>query len=220
MKTAEILRREDSILRAIQNSLSLLTTVIPTHQRHEFKTKVAYASSPITTGKRMYDIFKKHGVSSVAELNAIDPKIFHQKIMMANINNGNRFGKELRGAGIIVVIAPGAFFANGWAQEHYMSLWEQVIIRYSENILFNTGYHLSNGCVEELLIAMIHGKDLFHRKGMAPLNPFVEVRKVRQAIDTISDIGADCKKLYDLYRRITLFLESDKSEKYRKQFSI
>lgn len=205
---------EDRILAQIEANLSVFRTVIVGKARPA-GFEVVYASSQITTGERMYDCFREYGVSSVEELNAIDPNIFKKRILVPNLEAGKLFGDELRDSGHKFVITPGEFFARGWAQEHYMSFWEQVIRNYSDVVCFNEGFQYSNGMVEELLISMVAGKGLRHKAGFGPLDPAVEVTRIREAIDYIDGIGCNPKKLYDIYRKISLFLPEWKEAQRR-----
>ncbi len=130
MKQSTNIMREEAILEQIKNSLTIFETVIDKRkQRHQ----VIYASSPITGGKRLYEQFKKNGVNSLPQLNKIQPDLYKKAVFQKNIADGVLFGNELRKTNGAVIV-PGNFFAQGWTQEHYMSLWENVIIRYADSI--------------------------------------------------------------------------------------
>ncbi|MBI4016488.1 MAG: hypothetical protein HY363_02225 [Candidatus Aenigmarchaeota archaeon] len=209
-----IIVAEDRILLEIQSNLTSFASIvgwgkhrIPAH------TNVAYASSPITTGLRMYELFKARGVKSVDELNKIDPAIMRKEIMIPNIESGENFAQELRSAKqYAAVICPSTFFARGWTQEHYMSLWERVIENFATKVHFNDSWQYSNGCVEEYLIGLRTGKFLYEGTSVTPLEPKEALSKIKQALLEISEIGADIKQMYTAYRRIELFLFTRKND--------
>lgn len=195
--TSERLAQEDEILRSIRSALNAYDTISNPMQ------EVVYASSPITSGKRMYEIFRAHGASSIEDLKQIDPNLYYEQIMSANIGDGIKFGQDLVSRGFAQVIVPGKFFQEGWSQEHYMSLWEQVIDRFAEQIHFNNYWQYSNGCAQEFLFGMHHNLPLFSRDGIQ-MNPGEEAGKIRLAIDEIDKVGVNPITLYNTYRRIEL----------------
>jgi hypothetical protein len=210
MGISDLLQQEERILDNIRFSLMGLQTAIPPGGEKELSQKVVYASSPITSGARLYGLYRECGVCNMDELEGIEPGTVKNRLIKPNVDDGIRFGEEIRKYGVGQVIVPGVFFAKGWTQEHYMSLWEQVITRYSDIVCFNRDFHYSNGCVEELLIGLQHGKELRHRENFRLLDPREEVGRIHDAIEEIDGLGVDVKKLYNLYRRVTLFLEGNK----------
>lgn len=205
MSTKQLLEQEQSILREIKASLRMTGTVIDTGaRRKDPQQQIIYASSPITTGKRMYNFFRKHKVGSVAELDKIDPAVYVEKIRKPNLVDGLMFGRDLRKLGYTSVIIPGVFFAEGWTQEHYISLWEQIIIKYADAVHFNKDWQYSDGCVTEFLIALQHNKKLWEGKKM--LDPKDGLKKIKKAIEELDKKGISTKNLYISYRRIVLFL--------------
>ena len=104
----------------------------------ESNKNYTFIKGDITNSELVNYIFEKYKVKSAEELKSMDKNIFRNEIMDMNILEGVNFKKELLSENNKYVIAPGEFFAKGWAQEHYMSLWEKVIKKFSNIICFNS----------------------------------------------------------------------------------
>jgi len=193
MAVETILKQEDRILREIELVLRGYKTV-------NSQQKVVYNSHFVTAGPRLYEAFRQHGVSRKEDL---PPGVYRNDVMNPNLVEGIDFGEEIKARGHTVIV-PGDFFAKGWADKHYMSLWEQVIKKHADIVCFYDKFHCSMGCVEELLIGFESGKELRHRNNFAPLNPNDELPKIRTAIDDLDSLGVDPSRLYDSYRRLSL----------------
>lgn len=205
MSTKQRLQQELVIIKEIKASLRMTGTVIDRGiARKTPQQQIVYASSPITTGKRMYQFFLRHKVDSIEALNKIDPTLYPEKIRKVNLVDGLLFGRTLRKDGYTSVIIPGVFFAEGWTQEHYISLWEQVIIKFADAVHFNKDWQYSDGCVAEFWIALQHNKKLWEGKKM--LEPKEGLAKIQKAIEELDKKGISTKNLYNFYRRIALFL--------------
>lgn len=204
MSVSDRLAQEERILREIRLSLSALNCVTTSDPSRRV---VLYASAPVTSGERLYELMKELKLASPDDVKRLHREVFTERIMRPNISAGIQFANELRRKGFLLVIAPGAFFAKGWAQEHYMSLWRQVIERYVRTVAFAPGWQWSNGCIEELLIAIQNGRQIF--LGCEPLERVEDAADmVRIAIDEIDLWGFDPKPIYDLWRQIALTLEA------------
>jgi len=204
MSVSERLAQEDRILREIRMTLSSYRSVSPLGETR--RRGVVYASSPITSGLRLFNLMRREGVKSPDDLK--QSPLFRKEVVDANISNGEKFGNELRRNGYPLVIVPGAFFAKGWTQGHYMSLWRQVIIRFSSKIAFNENWQWSSGCVEEFLISIENDKIMLNSDTKRIETPRLASEMIRGAIDQIDDWGFDAKPLYDIWRQIELALET------------
>jgi len=169
MSVNERLLQEDHILQEIRMTLSTYRTVgIGTPRRKG----AVYASSPITSGLRCYEEMRQSGIKSYQTFREQKRRAFMERVMQPNLQVGARFGERLRRHGWPLVIVPGEFFAKNWAQEHYMSLWRQVIVRFARTVSFNIGWQWSVGCAEEFLIAVQSGKRMLD-SAARPLDPQV-----------------------------------------------
>jgi len=197
------LAQEDTILREIRSTLSTYRTMgLATPRRKG----AVYASSPITSGFRLCDVAKRLGTTP-ENFRIGYPAEFRAQVMQPNLHDGVRFGERLRRDGWPLVIVPGEFFAKGWAQDHYMSLWRQVIVRFARSVAFAAQWQWSNGCVEEFLIAVQAGKRILSANGK-PYDARQGADLIRHTVDEIDRWGFDPKPLYDLWRQIDLTLEA------------
>ena len=214
-----ILEVEERVLREIEGNLSAYASLIGWSANDQ---KVAYASSPITTGKILYDEFRRLGVTSVDELKRADSRFF-SKVFQENIAEGERFADSLRKSGrYAFVISPGTFFMKGYTQEHYMALWERVIRKFRPNVHLNVkiGWQYSNGCSEESLIRLQLGDDgLFEGLDESPMAAKIASQRVKSAVEDVASIGADVRQLYTMYRRLELLTFTDqKTDEYALMF--
>lgn len=204
MSASERLAQEDAILREIRMTLSTFRTMGIAAPRRK---GAVYASSPITSGHLLYGRMVDLGFSDAAQYRQEAPKDFQEFVFRINLRAGAHFGESLRSRGWPLVIVPGEFFAKGWAQEHYMSLWRQVIVRYARTVAFNHHWQWSTGCVEEFLIAVQSGKRLVDATGK-PCTARGGADLIRTTVDQIDKMGFDAKPQYELWRQLTLTLEA------------
>ncbi len=191
--------QEEHIIQQIRSNLSMVHAVRSNHP-------TVYASSPTSTGKRMYDYFRTYRVISVPQLIKKTNRNFYlHHVMHVNIQEGIDFGLHLQTKGVEKIIVPGIFFAEGWTQDHYISLWERVINDEVDEIIFNHNWEYSDGCVQELLIGLRAGKTLRLRSDLKKkLDLSQALKKIKRAIQYVDSIGANSKNLYNTYRRIEL----------------
>ena len=204
MGVSERLAKEDDILREIRLALNAFRSVAHGGRRRK---GAVYASQAITTGPRLYHIMRKLGFGCPHEFRQQEPEKFKKLVMQPNLEDGKRFVQYLTDKGFPLVIDPGRFFAKDWMQEHFMSLWRQVIIRYARTGAFSAGCGWSTGGAEELLVGIQYDKRLL-AADLTPLDPYKAADEVRKAIDNIDEMGFDYKPLYELWRKIELTLEA------------
>ena len=91
MSASERLAQEDAILREIRVTLSTFRTMgIATPRRKG----AVYASSPITSGFRLYNEMKRLGITSVEE--GKKAYTFQDSVMRPNLRDGVEFGFRYR----------------------------------------------------------------------------------------------------------------------------
>lgn len=120
-----------------------------------------YCSSELTTGKRFYNLLKEHNAKSSDELKMrLGADQYRKKmsaLMKENVERGNQFTENIRQRGEINLINPGPFKAKEFDQQHYLYLWEWVIIKKCYKVQFNEDWEYSNGCALEYAIASKKG---------------------------------------------------------------
>jgi hypothetical protein len=147
-----------------------------------------YCSSELTTGKRFYKLLKEHGARSGDELKMrLGADQYKQKIgvlMKENVERGTHFTENIRQRGEINLINPGPFKAQDFDQQHYLYLWELVIIKKCYQAQFNEDWEYSNGCALEYAIAARKGiPRLDHLDN--PLDLRTATAKLEHAIATL-----------------------------------
>lgn len=148
-----------------------------------------YCSSDVTTGKQLYNIFRKYDVCSDKDLREKLGESRYEEIrsdlIQRNIKRGNEFTENIRQRGGVNLINPGPFMGSNFEQEHYYYLWEWVIIRKVYEAQFNKGWEYSTGCTLEYAIAT--------KKGIPRLDHLGNILDLQQAIDKVEKAVADLR---------------------------
>jgi len=193
---------EQRILDQIDIAISSLGAALHTPQ------KVAYVSHFVTSGTRFLEQCEKYGVSTKEELKEIDPSIYKEKIMKPNLDEGMDFGKDIESRGLIAIV-PGAFFAKGWVDKHYMTFWEAVIEKYAQSVFFLENFHTSPGGIEELVIAKKLDRDLYVNRALSSVNtldPLIidnELPKIETAMKWMQNLGVDYTRTQKAYETLS-----------------
>lgn len=147
-----------------------------------------YCSSELTTGKRFYQLLKKHDAKSGEELKirlgADQYEQMKHSLMKENVERGLQFTENIRQRGEINLINPGPFKARDFDQQHYLYLWELVIIKKVYKAYFNDDWEYSNGCALEYAIAARKGIPRLDHLGNA-LELTTAISKIEHAIPTL-----------------------------------
>src|SRR5438093_12485684 len=143
-----------------------------------------YLSGEITTGKPFYDLLRHHGVRSKEELRrlaGVNYQMVWNKLKEQNLSEGLVFFNSMYSQGHRFLINPGPFFAEGWEQEHYLYLWEWIIVNKCKETRFNSGWNYSNGCTLEYAISLCKGIPRRYRDGR-PLEPSDAIQQIEYAL--------------------------------------
>lgn len=198
---SQVLNQEDRVLREIKMAISAYSSVV----RPSTGATVIYASAPITGGKRLYDALEYFHLKTAEDLRFINQ--FGSAVLAPNLAAGREHADELRKNFPGPIITPGLFFAQGWLQEHYMSMWRQVIERHVSTVAFAPDWEYSPGCAEEFSIAMHNGLG-YMIDGDRPVTRQAAIDSIRAAVDDIDQRGFDAKPLYDVWRQVVLDSEA------------
>ena len=195
----------------IQN-LDAMATIVG-YGKNRGNANIAYASSPITTGPRMYETCQRLGLAP----DKIPKEILQQEVLTPNLSEGEEFGRQLRESKRYdLVICPATFFAKGWDQHDYMTLWETVINTFATAVhLKEPGWNLSNGCTEEFVIGLRQGKKLYRGLEEQELAPKEGIRSIEKAIQELTDKGFDTSKLQPFYQQAAVLAYVQKKEGVR-----
>ncbi len=174
----------------------------------------AYLTMPVTTGKRFYDILDRYGVHTVEELEKKRPGALREEIILPNIEEGTRLGKQLQtDMGLSAIIVPGAFEARKqrWTQDEYMVLWLRVITNAVRELYLSPDWEYSNGGAVEFARAILlqfrcvdaHDSplDIYDHRG-EPVTIKVGAEKLAAAIRDLGNRGYGVTALKDELGRI------------------
>lgn len=156
-----------------------------------------YLSSEITTGKRFYDLLRRHRVRSKDELKdrlGSEFRWIWQEHTAENLAQGRAFFERMHTQGYRDLVNPGPFFAPGWEQEHYLYLWEWVIVHKCCEARFNSGWNYSNGCTLEYAISLRKSIPRLHPDGRA-LEPREAIAQIETAMADLAASGIEAPKL-------------------------
>jgi len=158
-----------------------------------------YCSSELTSGKRYcIDLLAANGVHSNEELTRQlgEEASAHAKneFMKASVARSVEFTETLRERGLVNVVNPGPFYARGFDQQHYLYLWEWVIIKKIYQIHFNEDWQYSHGCTLEYAIAARKGIPRRNHLG-APLDSAQAAAMIERGISELKTLGFSVEKL-------------------------
>lgn len=158
-----------------------------------------YCSSELTSGKRYcIDLLAANGVHSNEELiqQLGEEASAHAKneFIKASVARSMEFTETLRERGLVNVVNPGPFYARGFDQQHYLYLWEWVIIKKIYQIHFNEDWEYSNGCTLEYAIAARKGIPRLNHLG-APLDSAQAAAMIERGISELKTLGFSVERL-------------------------
>jgi hypothetical protein len=156
-----------------------------------------YLSGELTTGRRFYELLRRHGARSKQELKRRLGDAYERAwrdLMEENLAHGRTFFHKMHSDGHRNLINPGPFYARGWEQEHYLYLWEWVIVHSCREVRFNSGWNYSSGCTLEYAIGLRKGIPRLHPDG-GPLDAPEAVAEMEAALRDLDSSGIDAPDL-------------------------
>lgn len=160
--------------------------------------KGIYASSELTTGRRAYDLVRRHGARSVHHLREILGEDPHRSMILErNCEEASEFARRLRGelGGAEMVITPAPFMAPGWSQAEYLHFWETLIRTRVKAVYFNEAWQYSNGCTFEFAVACEAGVPTLDARGV-PLPLARGIGMVEEAARELEQAGLEVPRLH------------------------
>jgi hypothetical protein len=119
------------------------------------KHSATYISTPITTGELLLLWHEGNDTSlSHEELRA---KVIHRNLVTVQPLI-ERVRKTESSAAVVEPVS--MIDVPGWTQPDYRAFWCAFIERYANRVVFNEGWHLSNGCAAEFATATLAGHEL------------------------------------------------------------
>ena len=155
--------------------------------------KAAYASSELTTGRRVHSVLREIGARRSSELRRrLGDEEYQTRIWDPNVEAAMSFARRLHHTlgGNQLVVTPAPFMAPGWNQEEYLSFWEALLRSRIRAVYFNEGWEYSNGCAFEFTVAADAGLPTFDA-ACAPLPLCDAVERVGEAVAELRHDGLD-----------------------------
>lgn len=159
--------------------------------------KGVYASSELTTGRRVQSVLREIGARRSSDLRPqLGEKEYATRIWNPNVNEAMAFARGLHHSlgGNQLVITPAPFMAPGWNQPEYLAFWESLIRTRIKVAHFNEGWEYSSGCTFEYLVAQDSGVPTFDVDG-APLGIGAAIARLSAAVETLRHDGLDVDTL-------------------------
>lgn len=150
--------------------------------------EVVYVSTPITSGELFLSRLEEQR-SSQSQISHAD---LREQVIQENLASVRPFTKAVRDA-----VAPRSVVepvslsdVPEWEQFDYHAFWCAFIERYAHTVVFNDGWHFSNGCAAEFAAAVIKGCQVLDRE-FRPIPPGVGAEMLDQAADRVRTLGLD-----------------------------
>lgn len=175
-----------------------------------------YCSSELTSGKRLYDELRKHGLKGSSELKKkFGEAWFEKNIFDVNTRFANEFAASVRAKQTdgTPVITPAPFSVKDWGQPEYLAFWEELIHTRIKAVCFNKKWEFSNGCTFEFAVAQQACIPTFDYAGN-PLGLEIAIASVGEAIEQLEKDGFDIAKLQENFQ---LLQSLDRSQEVIRQ---
>lgn len=153
--------------------------------------RFTYFSGPITGSKALYGAMKEHGVRRKEDL----PKEVYDPIRQENVNRSKELEERIRKQEESPSLLPGKLgSADIWSQRDYVDLSKETIRLKATELVFEEGWQYSNGCVEELLLALQLKKPIYDQQENL-LGKEKAEGLLATAVEEIHQLPAECPKL-------------------------
>ena len=155
-----------------------------------------YASTPISTGKKLIEGLLRHSYPSKEEFRKQDDEAYRTEVLIPNIEDGNEFSLDCEKK-FDKVFAPSRF-AGGmrWKDAQYMVFYRPVVERGCWGMAFNAraGFTWSTGCIEELGMGLEHEKKLYVWNGpdqFSPLDGQAVIEEIYHNMEIIREVTGE-----------------------------
>jgi hypothetical protein len=165
-----------------------------------------YASSELTSGRRVQALLRELGLKNSRELKErLGAAQYLARVLAPNVENGMAFARRLHHSlgGNQLVVTPAPFVAPDWTQPEYLGFWETIIRTCVKALYFNDGWELSDGCTFEFLVAADAGLPAFDARG-ALLDLEGAAGRIERAIADITRDGLDAQSLTSTLERLQM----------------
>ncbi len=150
--------------------------------------RLAYVSTAITSGQRMWEAVLALDLKDADELKAKHPDVLRDDVILPNVAAGTGLARQLAAKIDHPVVAPAIFEARKqrWGQDEYMALWLKMIEENVGRIYMAPGWEFSNGGAEEYLHAAQMALGFRSRHDIMPIDAQGRVIPIPTAADAIA----------------------------------
>ncbi len=173
-------------------------------------TSITYLSGPITTGKRFVELVQGGEMTPSVrhELIKENCKKLKAKALQLRIDRGH------------TVLEPASLTVRDWSQKDYLALWERLIEKHVNVVLFMPGWEYSVGCATEFVKAIsvgirtetVAGVPLTLRSGLRLMSAAVErIGNTDSKQEALADTSTGIQRNIDIGLKI---LEADSATEF------
>jgi hypothetical protein len=155
--------------------------------------QAVYASSELTSGRRLYELLRQHGVPDLPALREkLGAPEVDRLLWQPNVADAAAFARSLRErfGGRELVVTPAFFSASGWIQVEYLAFWETLIRTRFKALYFQHDWEYSNGCAFEFAVAQSANLPTFDAGGQ-PLGRAAGTERLEAAAREVAGAGFD-----------------------------
>jgi hypothetical protein len=166
--------------------------------------KASYASTELTTGRRVHAVQRELGAMRSADLKTrLGAQGYATRVWNPNVGAAMAFARRLHHSlgGNQLVITPAPFTAPGWSQPEYLGFWETLIRTRINAVYFNDEWEYSNGCTFEFLVAVDAGLPTFDAHG-TPIDLETAIARIETAVGVVRGDRLEYETLADNLRRL------------------
>jgi hypothetical protein len=161
---------------------------------------LTYVATPITGGQRFVEWYCNGGKS-------IQDASFYRKqisehVIKPNTEDANRLVDSLRTSSCGLFINPASLYVPHWGQDDYRHFWSLVIESFASRVILSTGWHLSIGCIYELLVSIELGLPISTPYGV-PMEYSYAIELANQGGSQLGHVGQSCDFLDQVLERLT-----------------
>jgi hypothetical protein len=157
-----------------------------------------YLSTPITTGARFSEWQETQDLKPTDREYAAS---FAKHVVEPNIEAAKEVVERLRGDSRIVIDPTSVGAIEGWSQADYHVFWGEVIETFSHSVVFMNGWHESNGCVYEFVVAQRAGCSTYGQD-LSPIDVTVAIRLIEGVIEGARQSGESRRFLEGAVRQL------------------
>lgn len=160
--------------------------------------RAVYASSELTSGRRLNRLLRDVGANRASELRARQGEDWYRtQLWTPNVAAATAFARRLHQTlgNHVLVVTPAPLSAPGWSQREYLGFWEVLIRTRIKAVYFNEGWEYSHGCTFEFAVALDAGLPTYDCVGN-PLAANEALERMEAAIRSLAG-AVDAQPLAD-----------------------